>query len=423
MKRFRILICLLGCMILFSACSGKESSSESIVTKDSNTTSDSKEDSSSEPTSTSEEESADEELIFYPEEADANWWYYHDRIIPTSRGFYRMELANDNRLFFYNKEGEKTVVCGKPDCGHNDESCGAYLSGNNVSYWDGRLYYVTRDREMISMLPDGTDRRSERSNIGEYDPEGHNGLSFGDEGYYQHYFICDIIIDKSVREGDEIKTYEEKKTYLYDLLKPEEEPILWTSMVMTNEWVGDQVETRYISGDWADFLGPYENKFYFIQWNGDPFDLETPKTLIAWSLEENQMETLCPIPSEVRRIPDIRGDRMIYQIEGDGVWEVSIYGGEPKKLIDVDLFNRVVHIDEQYIFISVETEYRIYDLDGRLINSLPLTQEMQNWKLILLSKWEDKLLFGTRGRGERRIVYTLDYTKIGTDELEWEAFP
>ena len=62
-------------------------------------------------------------------------------------------------------------------------------------------------------------------------------------------------------------------------------------------------------------------------------------------------------------------------------------------------------------------------MDGKLLNSLPLTREMQSWNLIILSKWRDKLLFGTRGSGERKIVYTLDYTKIGTDELQWEAFP
>ena len=97
--------------------------------------------------------------------------------------------------------------------------------------------------------------------------------------------------------------------------------------------------------------------------------------------------------------------------------------GEAEKIISVHPYRNLIQFDDQYIYISVETEYHIYDLDGKLLNSLPLTREMQSWNLIILSKVENTLLFGTGLRGVRKIVYTLDYTKIGMDELEWEAFP
>ena len=156
---------------------------------------------------------------------------------------------------------------------------------------------------------------------------------------------------------------------------------------------------------------------------GDPYVEGTPQTLFSWSLSEKKLEKLIDIPEEALNRIDVRNDMLYYQVPGEGVFRVSIYGGETEKIISVHPYQNVIQFDDQYIYISVETEYHIYDLDGKLLNSLPLTREMQNWKLILLSKWRDKLLFGTRGSGERKIVYTLDYTKIGTGELQWEAFP
>ena len=376
----------------------------------------------------SEQGDTTDDIIFMMDDLSADLWYYVDAVIPTSKGFFRKERSvNDNFLYYYDEEGEKHLVCGDPDCKHNDDKCSAYIPANHLTYWDGRIYYVTvsktNAREMISMLPDASDRRIERSNIGEYEPEGHNGWLFGSKGFYQHYYLCDMMVDTIVIEGDEQRTYTEHLILFYDLLKPEEEPVCLSRGVLTVDHIDNQAVTRWVSGEWAQAIGPSNGKFYFTEAEGDVFDQESPVKLLAWSFEDRQFETLRYLPSNVRMPNAIRGDMLYYQVPGEGVFRTSIYGGGPVKIISAEPYLNVIQIDDRYIFMSTETEYQIYDLEGKLLNNLPLTREMQNWKLILLSKWKDKLLFGTRGNGERKIVYTLDYTKIGTDELQWEAFP
>ena len=424
MKRFRILICLLGCMILFSACSGKESSSESIVTKDSNTTSASKENSSSEPTSTSEEESTDEELIFYPEDISVNWWSYAESLIPTSKGFYRLEGTDERYLYFYDIQGEKTLVCGKPNCRHDNENCDAYIPANMVTYWDGRFFYVTDKREMISMLPDTSDRRLERSNIGEYDPESYNGFLFDEKGFYQHYYICRMVSSKLIRSGeDDMRLEDETRLLIYDLLKPEEEPICLATIITADNETEETKLPVYLSGNYVSLQKPEEDSLYLIGIDGDPYIEGAPRKLLVWSFEEKKLKTLIDIPQEAANRIDVHDGMLYYRVPDEGIWRVSIHGGEPEKIISANPYLNIVQFDDQYIYISVETDYQIYDMDGNLLNSLPLTREMQSWKLIILSKCNDTLLFGTRLRGVRKVVYTLDYTKIGTEELEWEAFP
>ena len=39
--------------------------------------------------------------------------------------------------------GEMIVVCSKPECGHNSKDCNAYIQANLLSYYQGKLYYVT----------------------------------------------------------------------------------------------------------------------------------------------------------------------------------------------------------------------------------------------------------------------------------------
>lgn len=79
----------------------------------------------------------------------------------TEKGYY---LQNEGLLYFYDNElGRMIVVCGKPECSHNDVDCNAWINSKLLSYYNGKLYYVNGDaihnsyRTLCSMNLDGTD--------------------------------------------------------------------------------------------------------------------------------------------------------------------------------------------------------------------------------------------------------------------------
>ena len=425
MKKIRFLIILFILSLILPACSGSESASGQ---SGSETTGDETE--TSKPSGSQEEDPTrevpeEDELVFFTEDISDNLWSFAESLIPTSKGFYRLEGSDERYLYFYDAQGEKTLVCGKPNCRHDNENCDAYIPANTFTYWEGRFYYVTDKREMISMRPDASDRRLERSNIGEYDPDSYNGYGFHDSGFYEHYCFCRMVSSKIVGTGEDTMTWQdEARILVYDILKPQDDPVCLSELITREDSAGGSKTPVYLSGFYASLQKPEGGKIYLLGIEGDPYVEGTPRTLLSWSLDEKKLEKLIDIPEEALNRIDVRNDMLYYQVPGEGVFRVSIYGGEPIKIISEEPYLDIIKLDDKYILMSVETEYHIYDLDGKLLNNLPMTEEMKRWKMDLLAKWKEQLLFGTRIIGsERKIVYTLDYTKIGTDELQWEAFP
>lgn len=78
----------------------------------------------------------------------------------TEKGYY---LQNEGLLYFFDNElGRMIVVCGKPECPHNDVDCNAWINSKLLSYYDGKLYYAQGDAihnsyiTLCSMNLDGT---------------------------------------------------------------------------------------------------------------------------------------------------------------------------------------------------------------------------------------------------------------------------
>ena len=77
----------------------------------------------------------------------------------TEDAFY---FGDGNRLYYVDRTtGICAPLCGKPECGHKDESCNAYypkpLTG--IANYDGRLYMMRSHDTVYSVAYDGTDRR------------------------------------------------------------------------------------------------------------------------------------------------------------------------------------------------------------------------------------------------------------------------
>lgn len=55
----------------------------------------------------------------------------------TEKGYY---LQNEGLLYFFdNALGKMIVVCGNPECPHNDVDCNAWINSKLLSYYNGKL--------------------------------------------------------------------------------------------------------------------------------------------------------------------------------------------------------------------------------------------------------------------------------------------
>lgn len=94
---------------------------------------------------------------------------YREGFLETSFADYYTLCPRTSRCAFIQVQpkGSNTFVplCSKPNCMHNDENCNAAcLPGGGLGYCNNRLYTVADvklDYTVVSMLPDGTDRKTE----------------------------------------------------------------------------------------------------------------------------------------------------------------------------------------------------------------------------------------------------------------------
>ena len=72
----------------------------------------------------------------------------------------------DGFLYYLEKASARvTVLCGKPDCGHNDADCNARINSRGIWYSGDKLYCVSYAKGnggkfVTAMEPDGTDRQN-----------------------------------------------------------------------------------------------------------------------------------------------------------------------------------------------------------------------------------------------------------------------
>jgi len=70
-------------------------------------------------------------------------------------------VGSNGYVYYIDKATENTtILCGKPECSHDDEDCNAY-AGTALTYYDGKLYYFSDSgsswTQVYSMNLDGTD--------------------------------------------------------------------------------------------------------------------------------------------------------------------------------------------------------------------------------------------------------------------------
>lgn len=70
-------------------------------------------------------------------------------VCKTELGYY---LSYDAFLYFLDgATGNMTAVCARPECGHTDDTCNAFINSGFLSYYQGKLYYENGDVKSDSM--------------------------------------------------------------------------------------------------------------------------------------------------------------------------------------------------------------------------------------------------------------------------------
>ena len=102
------------------------------------------------------------------EDFDNRFGMNNNRLVETENAYY-FSAFNSSWLYYYDKaSGESGVLCGKPDCTHDDGAidpdCNGLIAqiGACLNLWKGRLHYFSHDHgpylAMYSMALDGSDR-------------------------------------------------------------------------------------------------------------------------------------------------------------------------------------------------------------------------------------------------------------------------
>ncbi len=280
-------------------------------------------------------------------------------------------------------------VCGKPECGHDDETCNAYL-GDDVLYvgiYRDRIYWVCSGSGyhdyVYSAALDGSDHRQER--------EIEDGLVPNDFNQYMVMYegaIYLATITDSIKGGAQ-KEY----NYICRIpLDPQEE----TEVIL-------QEETP-----WSNYLPIqlYDGKLYFFTMNYEWVDDETTATcfkLRRWDIESGEMETLyAEDDSSFGNVtePWVTEDGVLfnsYEKDDSGTWGMNIYKyefetGDIRYLFSNDVGDYANHLGiadgivAGYWLYSSEAEegvcvydlpVKLWDFDGNILVDETYTFELE----------------------------------------------
>ncbi len=248
-----------------------------------------------------EEAAASQNVDFQKNMHQANVFMLNS-LCETDEGIY---FYYDRLCFIDKKSGAVTVVCGKPDCTHQNGDCNALIDSDSMWESGGRLYYTTEDYEdgervnyVYSIGLDGSGRRR----VQQLDPKkgGDNTIVVNDPVFHRGYvyFEYNDVIYRSPLGGS-----------------PADAETVWGTDAgdAGNKTVGNLTVyggNRTAYEMWAD--GDY---FYFMTDVADPDGTSSP-ALFAYDTNTGEVNEAWTAPSV-----DVVGE-----YEG---WDKTISGSRP----------------------------------------------------------------------------------------------
>lgn len=242
------------------------------------------------------------------------------------------------------------LLCGKPDCSHNDENCDAYV-GTALGYWDGMLYGAdVENLRVFKMNLDGTNH----AQIAELEtPLGSNGSA---GGVYEVYFHNNHLFYEVMGSEDFF--------YQVDLDTGETTQILteWSGAVGTSFRV--ELETFY-----EDCI-----LFCLVEQSSDAY------TLHKYEISSGVRSQICPWDKYF--FQKMEGDTLYYYDKyKQSFAEYSLTSGQTVYPAAAEMpYYQAAYYDTDWIYVVEGSEgdiglnrtFSVYDRDYHLINSLKL---------------------------------------------------
>ena len=303
--------------------------------------------------------------------------------------FFRYGAGN---VYYLDKEsGMSTVLCGKPECSHTDDTCNAYAYGNFLTYYDGKLYWSNSDYVDENGTIVNYGERLHRMNIDGTEHEVVQELDFEPGGDTSN-FLTKPIIHRGI-------VYFCYSGYLYAVT------------------LGDDIENAMciygeeIIDDGSHIINP--NEMYYELWaDGDMvyFMAKNVKqsngtykdTLYSYDPQNEKLTKVWQVPdkSEVGTWSTtgvsvsswyVSGGYIYYYLSGNDLWYADLSTGKNAKLADVDLSAGEAIFSSEYIVIMQKEVWGqdlisggaavkggdklyVYDYSGELVKEISLKQ-------------------------------------------------
>lgn len=248
----------------------------------------------------------------------------------SEKGYYFM---GNGYLYFVDKETmQSTILCGKPECSHQDQNCNAYLGNiSHITYYDGKLYYAAGQEQGIPGVDEGV------WNLYTMNADGTRKtnvmtLRAQNEGFYsmptqfvihkgQVLFLSDRENILCVPLGGELKDAKVVKT---------------NDMKLDDEAVSDSLELWYL---WAD-----QDKFYCF---GNPKSKQFRDTLYEYDPGTEALTEVWKVPESAETGKWDTSDVSVngwyidqgilyYFLSGNGLYQYNLSTKETQKIAATD---------------------------------------------------------------------------------------
>lgn len=264
----------------------------------------------------------------------------------TEKGYY---MQNEGLLYFFDSAlGRMIVVCGRPECPHNDVDCNAWVNSKMLSYYNSRLYYTNSDAihnsyiTLCSMNLDGTDhtdiqviQMSEpKWRVNCADPIFVNGMIYFMERDHSIYRVgLGQKADNAVKLIDG---------------EPEE-------MHQTSEWkFWADGENAYAMNRYMDNNGDEHDQLYLLGENSANTRKIWSSSQIVNSISENTSWY-------------IMNGRLYYYLSGSEIWSVDLGSGKSDKISLSGNINggTALFTDKNFIALSADgRKITVFDYNG-----------------------------------------------------------
>ena len=267
-------------------------------------------------------------------------------VCKTENGYY---LQNEGVLYFFDSAlGRMIVVCGKPECPHNDVDCNAWINSKLLSYYDGKLYYAQGDSihnsyiTLCSMNLDGTDHKDIQV-IQKAEPGWRVNCA---DPIFVNGVVCFMEPDHSVYRVGLGQNVENAVM----IIAGEQEKMLDTSG--WKFWADG--ETVYAMNRYMDNNGNEHDSLYLL---GD----NTSNTKKIWSSQQ----IVNSISADASWY--LMNGRLYYYASGSELWNIDLSSGNSQKiaLSGNTSGGTVTFTDENIIILSADNrEITVFDYNG-----------------------------------------------------------